>query len=377
MADPNGFGLYVHWPFCQSKCPYCDFNSHVSNSIDQAQWREAYASELRRAASETDGRVLDTIFFGGGTPSLMDAETVALIIDTARAVWRPSNHMEITLEANPTSVEAARFAAYADAGVNRVSVGVQSLRDHDLKALGRRHSAREALLAVEIAKKAFERVSFDIIYARQNQSLADWELELDEALSLGPDHLSLYQLTIEDGTAFGDRFSKGGLRGLPDEDLAADMFEMTQEMTGRAGLGAYEISNHAAPGQESRHNLIYWKSGDWVGIGPGAHGRLSLGSERIRTETHLLPSVWLKSVAENGSGESGRESLTTQESLEETVMMGLRLSEGIPVARLPDDILIKIRTLVDDGLLIRSSEQIRTSPKGRPVLNYILREILA
>ncbi|NNL17359.1 MAG: coproporphyrinogen III oxidase, partial [Boseongicola sp.] len=324
MDERPGFGLYVHWPFCQAKCPYCDFNSHVTAKIDHSAWVSAYLSEIRRLGAETEGRVLDSVFFGGGTPSLMAPETVDAILNEARAVWRPSNDMEITLEANPTSVEAGKFRAFRDAGVNRVSVGLQALRDHDLKALGRLHSAEEGRLAFDVARETFERVSFDLIYARQNQSLEAWRSELKEALSLAADHLSLYQLTVEPGTAFAERFARGGLRGLPDEDVSADMYALTQDLTGEAGLIGYETSNHAIPGAESRHNLIYWSNGDWVGIGPGAHGRLTLGGVRYATEAPKMPGAWLAAVR-NGTGQEGREALSSSEVREEAVMMGLRL----------------------------------------------------
>ncbi len=376
MSDRQGFGLYVHWPFCQSKCPYCDFNSHVAGAVDHSRWRDALVSEIRRSGLETGGRVLDTIFFGGGTPSLMSAETVAAVIDTARATWSASNNMEITLEANPTSVEAGRFKAYADAGVNRVSIGVQSLRDADLRVLGRLHSASEARAAIEVARSVFARVSFDLIYARQNQTLEDWRAELSEALAMKPAHLSLYQLTIEDGTAFGDRFARGGLKGLPDEDLAADMFELTQGLTEAAGLPAYEISNHAIPGEESRHNLIYWTSGEWVGVGPGAHGRLDLVSGRTATETHENPSKWLSQVELAGNGEVSRKTVSASEALEEAAMMGLRLGQGVRESLFSTIFAKNINRLIEIGLLERSANRLRATPKGRPVLNYILRELL-
>ena len=377
MTERLGFGLYVHWPFCQAKCPYCDFNSHVVANVDQSRWRAALVSEIERSGRETEGRILDSIFFGGGTPSLMEPQTVTAVIDAARAAWPSSNNIEITLEANPNSVEAARFHGFADAGVNRVSIGVQSLRDDHLRALGRLHNAGEALDAVAIARSVFSRVSFDLIYARQNQSLHDWEVELAEALALEPDHLSLYQLTIEDGTAFGDRFARGRLAGLPDEDLAADMYAITQSLTDAAGLPAYEISNHARPGQESRHNLIYWRSGDWVGVGPGAHGRLTLANGRFSTETHRAPGAWINAVESSGSGESVRAALSVQDQFEESTMMGLRLVEGIDSNVLDRFNISKINELEDIGLLDITQERIRATRSGRPVLNFILRELLA
>jgi len=375
VADNAGFGLYVHWPFCQAKCPYCDFNSHVVSSIDQSRWKSAYLAEITRIRDESGPRVLNSIFFGGGTPSLMPPDTVSDIISTARSLWSPANDMEITLEANPTSVEAGRFRAYSDGGVNRVSIGIQSLRDPDLKNLGRLHSSKEARAAFELARDTFPRVSFDLIYARQHQSLAEWKAELTEALAMAADHLSLYQLTIEPGTAFGDRHATKGLPGLPSEDLAADMFLVTQEMTEDAGLPAYEISNHAKPGAESLHNLIYWRSGDWAGVGPGAHGRMTKNASRIETISLSAPGLWLKSVEENGTGYESRSTIDPEDARTEVVMMGLRLKEGIPIHQLENT--KKLGPLVSDGLLYTTAERIRTTPKGRPLLNAILRELLA
>jgi len=374
-----GFGLYVHWPFCQSKCPYCDFNSHVAAEIDESRWKSAYLSEIRRIASETDGRVLNTIFFGGGTPSLMSPDLVASILEAVRAAWPMANDAEITLEANPTSVEADRFRGFADAGINRLSMGVQSLRDDDLRRLGRLHSAAEARAAFDIARAHFDRVSFDLIYARQNQSLQDWRAELSEALSMAVDHLSLYQLTIEDGTAFGDRFRRGRLRGLPDEDLGADMYQLTQELCEAAGMPAYETSNHARPGSESRHNLIYWRSGDYAGVGPGAHGRLTLGDSRYATEALRAPAAWLEAVDNYGSGERPRESVPEAEQLEEFTLMGLRLREGVELARFGSEskIIHNINSLISYGLLEVHGGHLRASPAGRPLLNAVLREIFA
>ena len=330
----GGFGLYLHWPFCQAKCPYCDFNSYVSQSINEQDWRDTYFTEIDRYAAETEGRVLTSIFFGGGTPSLMSPTLVSDIIAKIRDSWTCANDIEITLEANPSSVEAERFEGYAKAGVNRVSMGVQSFDDDHLRQLGRLHTAKEAREAITIAKQQFSRFSFDLIYARQNQSLAHWEAELSEALALQPSHLSLYQLTIENGTAFGDRHARGKLHGLPDDELAADMYFLTQKMTGTAGLDAYEISNHAKPGEESLHNLIYWRGGDYLGIGPGAHGRITSDLGRIATETELSPTAWIEKVQTSGSGETVREVLTTDEITSETIMMSLRLREGIARERL-------------------------------------------
>ncbi len=374
MLRNTGFGLYVHWPFCQAKCPYCDFNSHVAASVDQARWETAFLSEIRRNREATGARVLNSIYFGGGTPSLMAADTVAAIINAACSAWAPSNDMEITLEANPSSVEADRFADYAQAGVNRVSIGVQSLRDHSLRALGRLHSVDQAKRAIKIAQATFARTSFDLIYARQHQSLQDWRIELGEALDLAQDHLSLYQLTIEPDTAFGARHARGGLAGLPDNDLGADMYSVTQEMTSKYGFDAYEISNHAKAGGESRHNLIYWQSGDWVGIGPGAHGRITEDGRRVSTETYLQPDQWLISVETSGTGETKRTVLTQEEIYNELIMMGLRLSGGIPVKDFED--INKINELVGYGVLELHEDRVRATHSGRPILNAILRHLL-
>jgi oxygen-independent coproporphyrinogen-3 oxidase len=374
-----GFGLYVHWPFCQSKCPYCDFNSHVAAEIDESRWKSAYLSEIRRIADEADGRVLSTVFFGGGTPSLMSPDLVASIITAIRAAWPMANDAEITLEANPTSVEADRFRGFAEAGVNRLSMGVQALRDDDLRRLGRLHSAAEARAAFDIARAHFSRVSFDLIYARQDQSIDDWRAELSEALSMAVDHLSLYQLTIEGGTAFGDRFRRGRLRGLPDEDLGADMYELTQELCEAAGMPAYETSNHAQQGSESRHNLIYWRSGDYAGIGPGAHGRLTLGDSRFATEALRAPGAWLEAVEGRGSGERPREAVPDAEQLEEFALMGLRLREGVDPAPFQSDkkLLKNISVLRESGLLELSGGRLRATAAGRPLLNGVLRGIFA
>ncbi len=377
-----GFGLYLHWPFCQAKCPYCDFNSHVADTIDQSRWQAAYLCEIKRLGQETPGRVLRSVFFGGGTPSMMDPTLVGGILDCVRETWTVANDCEITLEANPTSVEAGRFAGYRDAGVNRVSMGIQALNDADLKALGRLHSADEAMRAFDVARHAFERVSFDLIYARQGQTLSDWSAELRKALSSAIDHISLYQLTIEEGTAFGDRLAAGRLRNLPDDDTAADMFEATQEICDAAGFPAYEVSNHAAGGQESRHNLIYWQSGDYVGIGPGAHGRITHGGTRWATSTPLGPTQWLRQVEMTGSGEAPREALTQSDRITEFLLMGLRVAEGFSERRMEsfgvsEAIYNNINALVKEGQLERAGGQVRVAPQFRPVLNGVLRGILA
>jgi len=378
--EHGGFGLYIHWPFCQAKCPYCDFNSHVVREIDQTVWRDAYIREIRRTAAETPHRILRSVFFGGGTPSMMDPDLVDAILREVRAAWPAANDIEITLEANPTSVEAGRFQGYRDAGVNRVSMGVQALNDADLKALGRLHSASEAMAAFDVARSVFDRVSFDLIYARQDQTVAAWETELKQALTLAIDHVSLYQLTIEDGTAFGDRYAAGKLRGLPDEDRATDMYEITQAITTDAGYHTYEVSNHAKPGQESRHNLLYWHYGDYVGIGPGAHGRVTIDGQRYATEAPLGPFDWLKAVRTTGNGELERTALTLAEQTSEFLLMGLRVTEGVALSRL--DALSggaydkNIHDLKELGMVEVKDDHLRMTQKGRPLLNAVLNQLL-
>jgi len=381
-TDAGSFGLYVHWPFCRAKCPYCDFNSHVSNSVNQTDWISAYVAEIARTRDELGPRTLQTIFFGGGTPSLMAPETVAAVIDAVRAAFPSVNDIEITLEANPTSSEAEKFRRFAEAGVTRLSIGIQALNDDGLRRLGRQHSAAEARRAFESAREVFSSVSFDLIYARQNQSLAEWRAELSEALTLAVDHLSLYQLTIEDGTPFAARHSRGGLRGLPDEGTAADLYEMTQDICGAAGLPAYEVSNHARPGSESRHNLLYWRGHDWAGIGPGAHGRFTLGGLRTATEAHRDPARWLSEVFQKGNGESSRSTIAGQDVAEEYLMMSLRLVEGASLARFaalggqPLD-SARVTRLIDMGLVTLEADRLAASDTGRLLLNAVLRDLLA
>ena len=316
--------LYVHWPFCVSKCPYCDFNSHVRDDVDQEAWAAALLADMAHEAALTPGRMLGSIFFGGGTPSLMPPTTVARLIEAARGCWRTADDIEITLEANPSSVEAARFADLARAGVNRVSLGLQALDDSALAFLGRAHDVGEGLAALDTAQASFARVSFDLIYARPDQNLAAWEAELARALGFGTEHLSLYQLTIEPGTRFATLVREGKLKPL-DPDLAADIFDTTRVMATAAGLPAYEISNHARIGAESRHNLTYWRYGDYVGIGPGAHGRRG----RLATVRHKKPENWMAAVARNGHGLSVEDPLTPRDMAVEALLMGLRLREGV------------------------------------------------
>lgn len=377
-----GFGVYVHWPFCAAKCPYCDFNSHVRQAVDQAAWAKAFVAEIESTAARTPNRTVDTIFFGGGTPSLMLPETVDTILQAIAQNWTLSPNAEITLEANPTSVEAGRFRGFAEAGVNRISMGIQAMNDTDLRALGRMHSVAEARQAFDIAKKNFNNVSFDLIYARQNQTLDDWRVELTQAIDMAVDHLSLYQLTIEQGTRFGDLFARNRLRGLPNDDLSADLYDLTQDICGQKGLNAYEVSNHARAGSECKHNLIYWRYGDYAGIGPGAHGRLTLDGHRVATDTPLQPEGWLTAVQTEGSASRDAESISATDQAAEYVMMSLRLAEGCDLER-ADRIsknrvdLGAMNSLIADGFLIQTGPNLQTTTRGKMVLNAILGKLLA
>lgn len=377
----GGFGLYVHWPFCAAKCPYCDFNSHVRpGGVDAMAYADALTRELQTLAGRMDEQpLLHSIFFGGGTPSLMPGAAVGQVIDTAQGLFRFANDIEITLEANPTSIDAGRFQDYAAAGVNRVSVGVQALNDADLKKLGRWHSAAEALAALEVARSTFGRVSFDLIYAREGQSLAAWESELTQALAMQPDHLSLYQLTIEEGTKFAVLHEAGQLT-VPDPDSAADMFELTQSLTEDAGLTAYEVSNHARPGEESRHNLVYWRYGEFLGVGPGAHGRMRSGGRLLATATERLPERWLSHVQARGEGLIAADPVGPADQAREYLVMGLRLTEGISLSRhqalggaAPDP--AKLADLAEAGLVAHEGDRLRATPAGRMVLNTLIAEI--
>ena len=380
-AADEPIALYVHWPFCVSKCPYCDFNSHVRASIDGDAWRAALLSDLAHEAALNGGRRLSSIFFGGGTPSLMPPDIVGALIDAATRHWRPTSDIEITLEANPSSVEAARFADLAAAGVNRVSLGLQSLENEALHFLGRAHDVREGLAALEVAQSTFGRVNFDLIYARPGQSLADWESELARGLSFGTDHLSLYQLTIEPGTRFATLVAQGKLNPA-DPDHAADLYEQTQAMTAAAGIPAYEISNHARPGQESRHNLTYWRYGDYVGVGPGAHGR----RDGLATLRHRKPENWMSAVTRSGHGLQGEEPLDGRDRAREALLMGLRLAEGVDLDRiarlsgLPVDMLVDrhaIARIAGHGMIRQDGQRLRIDPAGMLLLDAILPEIVA
>jgi oxygen-independent coproporphyrinogen-3 oxidase len=365
--------LYIHWPFCVSKCPYCDFNSHVREGVDHAAWRDALLRDLAHEASRTQGLKLGSIFFGGGTPSLMDPATVAALIEAARRHWGFAGDPEITLEANPSSVEAARFADLASAGVNRVSLGLQSLDDEALRFLGRAHGVAEGLAALETAQRHFARVSFDLIYALPGQSEAAWESELARALSFGAGHLSLYQLTIEPGTRFATLVAKGELEPA-DPDHGAALYELTRAMTEAAGLPAYEISNHARPGEESRHNLTYWRYGSYAGVGPGAHGRRGGAS----TRRHKKPENWLSALARNGHGIEEETPVAPDEAATEALLMGLRLREGAERARVESAVdWDAVRKLEAQGLLTANEERLCATPAGMLVLDGILREIAA
>jgi putative oxygen-independent coproporphyrinogen III oxidase len=381
-ADP-GFGIYIHWPFCLSKCPYCDFNSHVSShAVDETRFVKAYRTELAHRASLTEGREVASVFFGGGTPSLMQPGTVEAILDAIAQHWPLARSIEITLEANPTSVEAARLQDFRAAGINRISLGVQALNDADLQMLGRMHSAAEALAAVEVAASVFDRYSFDLIYARPGQTLAAWEAELKAALAYLRDHISLYQLTIEPGTMF-ERLRDHGRLFPPDADRARDLFDLTQDLTTRAGLPAYEVSNHAQPGAESRHNLIYWRYGEYAGIGPGAHGRIVSPKGRHAQATERDPRLWLARVETYGQGLIEDSLLSPEEQGDEFLLLGLRLAEGIE----PGDFKAmsgrsldphRLATLLDERMVEFTPQgRLRVSAQGLAVLDSVVADLAA
>jgi putative oxygen-independent coproporphyrinogen III oxidase len=383
MSLTTPFAVYVHWPFCLSKCPYCDFNSHVRHGgIDEARFVRAYEREIAATAASVPGRTVSSIFFGGGTPSLMQPSSVQGILDCIDKHWTIAPDVEVTLEANPTSVEATRFQGFRSAGVNRVSLGVQSLDDSSLKELGRLHTAQEALEAVAVARSIFDRYSFDLIYARPRQTIDAWTAELKRAIAEAAEHLSLYQLTIEPDTPFFD-LHKAGKLDIPGEDLARDLFDLTQMICADAGLPAYEISNHARPGAECRHNLIYWRGHDYAGIGPGAHGRLTIDNLRIATETEKRPEAWLMRVEENGAGLTVSEELTPGETADEYLLMGLRLVEGIDLERYSaisgrklDSRRISI--LREEGAVETTGDgRLRVTQSGFPLLDAVVADLAA
>ena len=387
-----GLAIYVHWPFCRSKCPYCDFNSHVRDNVDEARWSRALTAEIAHTAArlESPRRRATSIFFGGGTPSLMPPSVAAAVIDAIARHFTLADDAEITLEANPTSAEAGSFRGFRDAGVNRLSLGVQALNDTDLRALGREHSAAEALAALDAAQTVFPRASFDLIYARPGQTLNDWRGELKQALALagtgaGAGHLSLYQLTFEQGTPFFQARRRGAIQPL-DDDVAADMFDLTQDMCEAAGLPAYEISNHAAPGRECRHNLTYWRYGEYAGIGPGAHGRLRLQGALCAVKAHRSPEKWLAAVESKGHGGEPPARLDQRTRAEEALMMGLRLREGVGADRFEAATGVPLRTclpasarqdLIEGGFLAPGADGLRATAKGRNVLDAVLGELAA
>ena len=371
------FGIYVHWPFCAAKCPYCDFNSHVRSEIDEAGWTSAIVRELEfMAVLQSEKPIVRSIFFGGGTPSLMSGNAVESVLDAIARLWPAANDVEITLEANPASADAARFAAYRAAGVNRLSLGVQAFNDADLKFLGRLHNVSEAKAALAIGMKNFERVSLDLIYARPKQTPQQWRAELKEALSFGTEHLSLYQLTIEPATPFAVLAKSDELK-IPEDDDAANLYEITQEFCEAANRPAYEISNHAKPGAECRHNLIYWRYGDYVGAGPGAHGRITARGKRIATICEKLPERWREKVARNSHGIAERNEISNEEAAREHLLMNLRLAEGLDLAAYESRWNVKldaarIHSLARDGFLIRNENRLAATPKGRLVLNGVI-----
>ena len=384
MTTPtDAFGLYVHWPFCLSKCPYCDFNSHVRHgAIDEARFVRAFTAEIAATAARTPGRTVSTIFFGGGTPSLMQPATVGAILDAIARHWPVASDAEITLEANPTSVEATRFRGFRTAGVNRVSLGVQALDDEALKQLGRLHSAREALAAVAIARATFDRYSFDLIYARPGQTPQAWAVELERAIAEAGEHLSLYQLTIEQETPFFALHAAGKLV-TPDDDIARSLYDTTQAVCAGAGLPAYEISNHARPGAECRHNLVYWRTHEYAGIGPGAHGRLDIDGTRYATATEKRPETWLMRVEARGHGVVTDEALTSEQMADELLLMGLRLAEGVDparYARLAGRPLNprRIALLSEEGAVETTpSGMLRVTLAGFPVLDAVVADLAA
>jgi len=385
MGNPSeaGFGVYVHWPFCAAKCPYCDFNSHVRHQpIDQARFTKAFRREIRTIADRTPRRSVGSIFIGGGTPSLMEPATVGAILDEIAGQWSVEPDAEITLEANPSSVEAERFRGYRAAGVNRVSLGVQALNDRDLRFLGRLHNVEDALKAVETARDVFPRLSFDLIYARPEQSAAEWERELTAAIERAADHLSLYQLTIDEGTPFF-ALREAGKLAVPGDEHAAELYRVTQEVCARHGLSAYEISNHAKPEAECRHNLVYWRYGEYAGIGPGAHGRLIVPEGRRATAMIAEPERWLERVESWGDGLESDELLTREEEADEMLLMGLRLAEGIDLERYRqisgrDLDPGRLRDLTENGMVETLHEdRVRVTPSGAFVLDAVVADLAA
>lgn len=387
FAVPASFAVYVHWPFCKSKCPYCDFNSHVRDKIDGDAWKNALLREIDHYAALTPGKRVTSVFFGGGTPSLMDPSLAGSVLERIATRWAIADEPEITLEANPNSSEAAHFAAFKAAGINRLSIGVQALDDAALKFLGRGHDVREAQRAIDRAAALFERFSFDLIYARPGQTVAEWQEELARALALQPPHLSLYQLTIEEGTQFQTLFARGQYK-LPDEDVQEQLYDTTNAMLADAGLPPYEVSNYAKPGQESRHNLVYWRYEDYVGVGPGAHGRIAIDGQRHATRQAKAPETWLSEVAAQGHATAESTPLEKTTQVDEAVMMGFRLTEGIDAARFervtgaalegPEALDPKrVARMIADGFLTRTQAGLAATPQGMKLLNALLAALRA
>lgn len=384
MFRPNQMGVYIHWPFCEARCPYCDFNAHVRDSIDQDDWGTAYLRAIEYYADILPDKQVVSIFFGGGTPSLMQSKTVEAIIDKVQASWSVANDIEISLETNPTSAENDKFAGFKDAGVNRVSLGVQALDDEQLAFLGRTHDLKEALAAIELAKKHFDRFSFDLIYARPDQTMAAWEKELTRAIELSAGHLSLYQLTIERNTPFYMRHSRGEF-AIPDDVAGADFYELTQDITEAAAMPAYEVSNHAQAGHECRHNQIYWHMADYIGIGAGAHGRFIQGRTKYATRDHAAPEIWKDRVTDIGHGAHAPEHLTNEDIFHEILMMGLRLKEGISLSSIEERTGLsffnqvdprKFKSAVQEGWIVQDQDRIHLSRQGMLRLNALVSYLL-
>jgi putative oxygen-independent coproporphyrinogen III oxidase len=381
ILTSNSLSIYIHWPFCQSKCPYCDFNSHVRTSIDHKEWTNAYIDCLTYWVQKIPKHQVCSIFFGGGTPSLMSEETVDKILNTISKLWKCNSNLEISLEANPTSVEAKKFKSFQESGVNRLSMGIQALNDIDLKRLGRLHTTKEAKEAFSTASNYFNRVSFDLMYGRQHQTLEDWEMELSSAISMSVGHLSLYQLTIEENTRFGDLFAKGKLRGLPKDEISVEFYNLTQNICELNNLPAYEISNHAKIGHECQHNLSYWNGLPFLGIGPGAHGRVDINAKRYQTEAPSNPERWLQNVKEEKMDLFNFESISNTEQAEEYIMMGIRLRDGIDLSQYSKLSRNKIKQpilneLVDSDLITIKEQKLKTTKTGKIVTDYIIRKLL-
>ncbi|MBI1300758.1 MAG: coproporphyrinogen III oxidase [Alphaproteobacteria bacterium] len=384
MFRSNQMGVYIHWPFCKKRCPYCDFNAHVREEVDQKVWADAYCKAIKHYAEKLPDKQVVSVFFGGGTPSLMEPETVSAMINTIQSSWSIANDVEITLEANPTSVEIEKFKAFREAGVNRISMGIQSFHDHDLQFLGREHSAKEAKHAIEIAAQTFDRYSFDLMYGRPDQALTDWQKELEEAIPFADGHISLYQLTIERNTPFYMRHARGEFE-IPDDVKGAEFYNLTQDVLENHGLPAYEVSNHASPGQECKHNLIYWHMADYIGVGAGAHGRFRAGDQKYATRDHAAPEIWLNRVNTHGHGAHPYETLSNEDIFHEALMMGLRLKSGVAIDHIEQQSSLSFDKIIDENKLkklkkqdwlIQSGSNIKLTREGLLRLNAIVSYLL-